>query len=206
MACGPIIVVGIIAQASGPADSPLVYTFGLAAIGNPQAVISAAIILGLRRPAAWAFVLLTKIGPGIGLAWFIFQRDWRRLALALGVTGLVAGISFAASPQAWVDFVAFAAANQATPAPVSVVPVPFYIRAPMTLALLFWGARANRQRTVLAASGWASLALYQRSYLAPWAAALVLFMEDRRGAAIIPTPQPPALPITDTAAVPASST
>ena len=29
----------------------------------------------MRWPAAWAFVLLTKMTPGIGLLWFAFRRD-----------------------------------------------------------------------------------------------------------------------------------
>ena len=28
-------------------------------------------------PAAWSFVLLTKITPGIGLLWFVVRREWR---------------------------------------------------------------------------------------------------------------------------------
>ena len=49
--------------------------------------MAAAIALGFRYPAAWSFLLLTKVTPGIGLVWFAVRREWRPLAIALGFTG-----------------------------------------------------------------------------------------------------------------------
>ncbi len=46
--------------------------------------MAAAIALGFRYPATWAFVLLAKVTPGIGLLWFLVRREWRNLAIALG--------------------------------------------------------------------------------------------------------------------------
>ena len=43
-----------------------------------------AIVLGFRWPFTWAFVLLTKVTPGVGLLWFAVRREWRSLAIALG--------------------------------------------------------------------------------------------------------------------------
>ena len=54
--------------------------------GNVHLLIAAAIVLGLRYPAAWSFVLLTKVTPGVGLLWFAVRREWRSLAIALGAT------------------------------------------------------------------------------------------------------------------------
>ena len=38
--------------------------------GNVHLLIAAAIVLGFRWPATWAFVILTKVTPGVGLIWF----------------------------------------------------------------------------------------------------------------------------------------
>src|SRR5262249_9700992 len=60
---------------------------------NVNILLAAAIVFGFRAPAAWSFVLLTKITPGVGVLWFAFRREWRKLALALGVTIAVVGLS-----------------------------------------------------------------------------------------------------------------
>ena len=45
--------------------------------GNISLLLAVAIVVGFRWPAAWAFVLLTKVTPGIGLLWFVVRREWR---------------------------------------------------------------------------------------------------------------------------------
>ncbi|MCA1572781.1 MAG: DUF2029 domain-containing protein [Chloroflexi bacterium] len=74
-------------------------------VGNIHLMLGAAIVIGLRHPAAWAFPALTKVTPGVGLAWFIGRREWRRAGIALGVTALVAGASFAIGPDLWFAWV-----------------------------------------------------------------------------------------------------
>lgn len=150
--------------------NPLTFAF----IGNIQSVIALAILLSFRWPAFWAFVLLTKIGPGIGLLWFAVRGEWRHLGIAVATTAVVAGISFVLAPGAWADFVRFAATNVSTPPPVPVVPVPLLVRLVMSAALIVWGARTDRRWTVPIAAGWASLALYEWSALTVWLAALPL--------------------------------
>ncbi|MBI3750681.1 MAG: DUF2029 domain-containing protein [Chloroflexi bacterium] len=48
--------------------------------GNINLLLAAAVALGFRYPATWAFVLLTKVTPGVGLLWFAVRREWRALA------------------------------------------------------------------------------------------------------------------------------
>ena len=48
--------------------------------GNIHLLLAVAVALGMRYPAAWSFVLLTKVTPGVGLLWFVVRREWRRLA------------------------------------------------------------------------------------------------------------------------------
>ena len=93
-------------------------------IGNVQPLLAAAVVIGFRWPAAWAFVILTKIAPGIGLLWFAFRREWRNLGIALAATAIIAAVSFVFAPQQWADFVRFAMANVGAPSPNPVVPIP----------------------------------------------------------------------------------
>ena len=59
------------------------------------------------RPS-WAFVLLTKVTPGIGLLWFAIRRRWRDLAIALGVTARDRRRSRSSSTRiCWLDYLAF---------------------------------------------------------------------------------------------------
>src|SRR5512141_2218787 len=69
--------------------------------GNVHLLIAAAVVLGMRYPAAWSFVLLTKVTPGIGVLWFAVRREWRALAIALGATALIAAATFAVAPNYW---------------------------------------------------------------------------------------------------------
>jgi hypothetical protein len=80
-------------------------------VGNVHFLIAAAIVIGFRRPAAWAFPILTKITPGVGLLWFVVRREWRALAIAIGVTAAVVLVSLVLSPSAWLDWIAFLIAS-----------------------------------------------------------------------------------------------
>lgn len=76
-------------------------------VGQVHLFIAAVIVLGFRYPALWAFAILTKVTPGVGLLWFLVRREWRPLGIAVGTTALVALISFVLSPTAWFDWYAF---------------------------------------------------------------------------------------------------
>ena len=69
--------------------------------GNVHLWIAAAIVLGFRYPWTWAFVLLTKVTPGLGLVWFAARREWRSLAIALGVTAAIVAVSLVLDRQLW---------------------------------------------------------------------------------------------------------
>lgn len=74
-------------------------------IGNIHLILAAAMVIGLRHPAAWSFVALTKVTPGIGVAWFAFRRDWRGLGVAVGTTLAIAAVSFAIAPDLWFEWI-----------------------------------------------------------------------------------------------------
>jgi Glycosyltransferase family 87 len=76
-------------------------------VGQVHLFIAAVIVLGFRYPALWAFNILTKVTPGVGLLWFLVRREWRPLAIALATTAAIALVSFLLAPTAWFDWVAF---------------------------------------------------------------------------------------------------
>ena len=76
-------------------------------VGQVHLFIAAAIVVGFRWPAAWAFPILTKVTPGVGLLWFLARREWRSLGIAVAVTSAVVVLSFVLSPSAWFDWIAF---------------------------------------------------------------------------------------------------
>jgi hypothetical protein len=121
-------------------------------VGNIHLLLGAAIVLGFRYPWTWAFVLLTKITPGAGLLWFAFRREWRALAIALGVTVVIAGASFAFAPALWFEWLDTLLAAARAPDWAFIVPIPVWFRLPVAVAIVWWGARTDRRWTVPLAS------------------------------------------------------
>lgn len=165
-----------------PLKHPLVYPL----IGNIQPLLVACVVAGFRYPALWSIVLLTKIGPGVGILWFAFRREWRSLAIAIGSTVALGAVSFVLAPELWLEFVGFALRNAGTTSPTDVVPIPFSIRIVAVIALLWWGARTDRRWTVPVAAGLAAIALYHWTFVEFWMAAPVLWIMDRRSASAEP--------------------
>jgi hypothetical protein len=124
--------------------------FGLMEIwgGNIEMLIAAAIVVGFRWPATWAFVLLTKITPGIGLLWFAVRREWRSLGIALAATAGVVAVSAAVAPEQWLQWRDVLFSNVGRNGTWAAVPVPFLVRFPAALVLVVWGARTNHRWTV----------------------------------------------------------
>jgi hypothetical protein len=118
------------------------------ALGNIEILIAAAIVAGFRWPAAWSFVLLSKVTPGIGLVWFAVRREWRSLAIALGATALIVAVSFALAPRFWFDWVDVLTKNQGATVSLPVLPGPLWLRVAIAALLVAWGARTNRRWTV----------------------------------------------------------
>jgi hypothetical protein len=151
MAAWAAILMAALAYMTGPRLILLgLAFFGLMEIwgGNIELLVAVAIVLGFRWPAAWSFVLLTKITPGIGLLWFVVRREWRSLAIALAATVIIAAVSFVLMPDAWQRWPQVLAGNVGKGGTWAAVPIPFAVRLPFALALVVWGARTNRRWTV----------------------------------------------------------
>jgi Glycosyltransferase family 87 len=160
--------------------------------GNIHLWIAAAIVLGFRYPWTWAFVLLTKVTPGVALVWFAIRREWRPLGIAIGVTAVIVVASFALDPTRWFDWLAFL---RSTPEGGSVaqfqIPIPLWIRLPTALVVVAWGAVTDRRWTVPLAATLALPVLWVSGF-AICTACLLLATTYRQG----PTPPKAEAPAT----------
>lgn len=132
---------------------PLLFSVAVALelyLGQIDVFLAAAIVLGFRYPAAWAFPLLTKVTPGIGLLWFAARREWRSLLIALTATVSIAAISAIIDPNAWRGWFDLLVRSAVEPQTIvgAFLPIPIWIRLPAAAALIVWGARSDRAWTV----------------------------------------------------------
>jgi hypothetical protein len=120
-------------------------------LGNIHLLLAVALVLGFRWPAAWAFVLLTKITPGVGLLWFAVRREWRSLAVAIGATLAITLAGLLVAPHAWTDW--YQSLRVTGPAVGSnQVAIPLPLRLGVAALLVGWGARTDRRWTVIVGS------------------------------------------------------
>ena len=115
-------------------------------LGNIHIFLALVTVFGLRWPWLWSFVLLTKVTPGVGLVWFAVRREWRSLAIALGVTAAIAAVSFALAPQTWFDWVRVLRSDGGNESG-RLIP-----RLALAAAVCSWGALTDRRWAVPLAS------------------------------------------------------
>ena len=141
------LVTAAIVFMAGPFTLPAVLFPPIAfeiTLGNIHALMGLAVIAGFRWPGTWAFILLTKVTPGVGLLWFAFRKDWRALAIALGVTALIAVPTMILAPELWVAwFSALLDAQGGKQLASGIFAVPLLPRLVVAVALLWWGARRD---------------------------------------------------------------
>ncbi len=140
------ILLVALAWLAGPFTAIALFTVPVASeinAGNIQILAAAAIVLSFRRGAAWpglwAFVILTKVTPGIAVLWFAARRQWRALGVAISVTAAVAGVTFVVWPDRWFDWVRLLQSG-ATPEPVAPYYLPFWPRFLGAAAIVLIGA------------------------------------------------------------------
>jgi len=117
--------------------------------GNITLLLALVVVLGFRWPGVWSFALLTKVTPGIGLLWFAVRREWRQLAIALGVTLAVVVASLFFAPIAlWRQWIDELAGNANSPITSGSLPISLVARLPFAVLVIAWGARTNRRWTL----------------------------------------------------------
>jgi hypothetical protein len=110
--------------------------------GNIHILIAAAIVLGFHYYGTWAWVILTKVTPGIGVLWFAVRREWRSFAIALGVTGAIVAVSFVLTPDLWSRWFAVLTASVEVTRP-SVIEIPVLPRLAVAAILIAIAARRS---------------------------------------------------------------
>jgi hypothetical protein len=168
---------------AGPLTALVLFTIPVASevnAGNIQLLLAAAIVLSFRGmgadagvgggvgsrtrwrlawPATWAFVLLTKLTPGVGLLWFGLRREWRALAVALAATLAIAAVTFAIWPERWLAYVGLLTGG-GTPSPLSPYYLPFWPRIAAAIAIVAIGAWRGWRWPVVVAGTLALPAFY----------------------------------------------
>ncbi len=127
---------------AGPLTAFLVFTPWVASeitLANIHVFLALVAVFGLRWPALWSFALLTKVTPGVGVLWFAFRGEWRKLGIVLGVTAAVAVPTMILAPGLWADWIAML--REGAPQGAGGVPLP--IRMAVAVALLWIGARRD---------------------------------------------------------------
>jgi Glycosyltransferase family 87 len=115
--------------------------------GNISIFMAAVVAFGFRWPALWAFALLTKVTPGIGLLWFAVRGEWRSLGVAIGTALAIAIPTIVFFPDLWAGWVALLAAQPADPPGVPLL-AAFSFRIALAALLVMFGARYGRTWTV----------------------------------------------------------
>lgn len=116
--------------------------------GNIHLLLGVAIVVGFRYPAAWAWVVLTKVTPGIGLLWFAFRREWSRLGIAVVSTAALVAVSFVIVPHLWTDWAGMLLGGVGDTRPNAMARIPVILRLAASAVLLYVGARRNRPAIV----------------------------------------------------------
>jgi hypothetical protein len=119
-------------------------------LGQIDVFIAAAVVIGFRYPAVWAFPLLTKVAPGVGLLWFLFRREWRSLAAAVAATVALAAVSAIAAPNLrhdWYDLLRRSITDKQV-VDGAYLAIPVWARLPFAVGIIYWGARTSRHWTV----------------------------------------------------------
>jgi hypothetical protein len=119
-------------------------------LGQLDLVFAAAVVAGFRWPALWALPIVTKITPGVGLVWFLVRREWRSLGLAAAATLVVVAASAALDPGGWIAWVEMLRRMEFPVLGGNLIflPVPLWIRLPVAVGLIAWGALTDRHWTV----------------------------------------------------------
>ena len=148
--------------------------------GNIHLFMAVAIVIGFRYPIAWAFIVLTKVSPGVGALWFAFRGEWRKFAIAVGGTVAIAAVSFVLAPNLWREYTSTMIDNLTyDPGHPYPVPIPVPIRMAVGAAIVWWGARTNRRWVVPIAVA-VSLPIIWFHGFAVLAACIPLWRQDRQ--------------------------
>jgi hypothetical protein len=110
--------------------------------GNVHLLIAAALILSLRQPVAYLFLVLSKVSPGCMALWWVVRREWRSLAIAVGVSFAVATVAVLLQPTAWAAWITHIS-SESNSAP-NLIMIPLAVRLPIAAIVVVIAARLDR--------------------------------------------------------------
>lgn len=113
--------------------------------GNITILLAAAVVLGFGRSSAWAFPLLTKVTPGLGLMWFAFRREWLPFGQALVTTAIVIAVTAFFAPGLWGEWFGLLSSSTGSSTVEGSVPVPLILRLPIAVAVIGVAALSGRR-------------------------------------------------------------
>jgi len=113
--------------------------------GNITILLAAAIVLGFSRSFAWAFPLLTKVTPGLGLVWFGVRREWRELGIALGATLAIIAVTATFLPGLWGDWFGLLSSSTGSSTVPGSVPIPLVLRLPVAVTVIAFAAMKGQR-------------------------------------------------------------
>ena len=108
--------------------------------GNITILLAAAIVLGFSRPFAWAFPLLTKVTPGVGVLWFAVRREWLNMGLAIAATVAVIAAVALFTPGLWAQWFQLLLSSTGSSTVPGSVPIPLIARLPVAMAVIAFAA------------------------------------------------------------------
>jgi hypothetical protein len=112
--------------------------------GNVTILIAAALVLGLRHPAAWTFPLLTKVTPGLGVLWHAARREWLAVGVAAAATALIIAFTALVTPGQWGDWFRLLSSSVGSSTVEGSLPVPLMFRLPVAAVVIAWAARRGQ--------------------------------------------------------------
>ena len=158
--------------------------------GNIHVFLAGAVVVAVwhrtRGAGAWAFPLLTKVTPGVGVAWHAVRGEWRAVAIGLALTASLVGVSVLLTPDLWAEWISLVAANVGSDPRIQVVPLPFVVRLPVAVVLVVVAARWNRA-WLLPIGVMLALPNVWTSSLALLAGSAALWVADRTAATAWPS-------------------
>ena len=108
--------------------------------GNITILLAAAIVIGFGRSFAWAFPLLTKVTPGLGILWFGVRREWLNFGIAIAATLAVIAATALITPGLWAEWFQLLTSSTGSSTVPGSVPIPLIARLPLAVAVIVFAA------------------------------------------------------------------